>query len=569
MKNVHNPALLESRKAPLIILALLTGAAAFLVYIGAFNNGFVTWDDIAYVVKNEHIRSLDWDFLKWAFTGTIQSNYHPLTMISLAIEYAAFGLNPKGYHIGSAVWHSIDTILVFLLALRLHGPLRETLARKKALTTALITALLFGLHPMHVESVAWISERKDVLSAFFFLLAILTYLGYAESPRKGLYYCLTLFFFILALLSKPMAVTLPLVLLLLDYYPLKRDDMGRRWAKIIIEKIPFFVLSMVSAIVTLWAQNKGGAIQGLEDYSNMERLVIPIRAYAFYLYKLILPTGLSPIYPMPLDSGFFTATTLISLLTLLIITAISLQAARKGKPIYLVAWLYYIITLLPVIGIIKVGGQAVADRYTYLPTLSIFILAGSFCASLWDREKKPGLRILVFCIAGLLLLAFTFKTTRQIKVWKDSLTFWSHIIKAFPERVPIAYHKRGTAYAKAGAFGLAEEDFTLAIKLQTGKDFPYFSRALARSAQGNLTGAIADFSSLLEIDRGYTRVYFERGLLYERRGQYRLAVKDMEKALELQPDLTQAYVILARLYGRLGEKDLEKKNRDLADRFFR
>lgn len=551
----------------LLILAIFAGAAAFLVYLGALQNGFITWDDTNYVVNNEHIRRIDWAFFKWAFTSVVSSNYHPLTMISLAVEYAAFGLNPKAYHFGNAAWHSINTILVFVLAMRLHGPLTGALSKKKALTTALVTALLFATHPLHVESVAWIAERKDVLSAFFFLLSMLFYLRYAKKGRTTLFYCLTLLSFILALLSKPMAVTLPVVLLLLDYYPIRRfhENTGR----IIIEKIPFFALSAASAVIALLAQRAGGATATVKYYNNMEYITIPIRAYGFYLYKLIFPITLSPIYPMPVKAGFFTLPTLASLSVLLIITAITVQKARNGKKIFLAIWLYYLITLLPVIGIIKVGAQAAADRYTYLPTLSLFMLAGLFCASLWERKGRSAVRMIVFSAAALLILAAAFKTTRQIKVWKSSLSFWSYVIKTNPTEVPIAYHKRGVVYAKAGAFSLAEEDFTRAIKLQEGKSFPYYSRAKVRASQGNVTGAIEDLTSLLEIDSGYTKVYFERSLLYEREGRYRLAAKDMEKALELQPDLIRAYAILARLYNRLGEKELEKKNREIADKFFR
>ncbi len=549
-----------------VILALMTGAVAFLVYIPSFGNGFVTWDDTTYIVKNEHIRSMGGGFFRWAFTSTVSSNYHPLTMISLAIEYAAFGLNPMGYHVGNAVWHALNTALLFLLAVRLHGPVSNALAGKKALTAAAVTALLFAVHPLHVESVVWISERKDVLSTFFFLLALLFYIRYTEKWRKGLYYGLALLAFVLALLSKPMAVTLPVVLLILDYYPLKRLEKG--WGRLIIEKIPFFAFSFLSALVTLWAQKKGGSIQTLSFYSNMDRVVIPIRAYAFYLYKLIVPTGLSPIYPMPLETGFFTAVTLLSLITLAAITVLVIIQARRGHRIYLAVWSFYLVTLLPVIGIIKVGGQAAADRYTYIPTLGIILLAGLLAASVWKKGRSPVTRVVVFCIAGAILITFTFQTTAQTKVWKNSLTFWSHIIKSYPEQVPIAYHKRGVAYAKAGAFKLAEEDFTEAIRLEADKSFPYYSRAKVRASQGKLTGAIEDLTELLAIDPGYTRVYYERGLLYERTGQYGLAVKDIKKALELQPDLGEAYAILARLYGKLGKSELQKKNREKANMFF-
>ncbi len=558
LSTIHNSALEKSGATTLIILALFAGAAAFLVYLGSLDNAFVTWDDTHYIVENEHIRTLNWAFLKWAFTAVVQANYHPLTMISLALEYAAFGLNPWGYHLGNALWHSIDTALVFLLVVRLYGAPREALARKKALTTALITALLFALHPMHVESVAWASERKDVLSTFFFLLTLLSYLSYVSKNRKPLYYGLTLITFILALLSKPMVITLPVVLLIIDFYPLAR--FGSNIKKIIIEKIPFFALSILSAAVTLWAQRSGGAMQKLGYYSNVEAIVIPIRAYVFYLYKLIVPRGLTPLYPMPLDSGFFTLATLIPLALLIIITAITAQRALRGRRIYLAVWLYYIITLLPVIGIIKVGGQSAADRYTYITTIPIFILAGAYCASFWNDRTKTWRRNTVFAVAAVVLIIFAFLTTEQIKVWKDPLTFWSYVIKQYPERMLIPYHKRGIAYAKSGAFSLAEEDFSTGIRLSPSESLPYYNRSQVRASLGNYEGAIDDLSTLLQIDPGYTAVYYERGRIYERIGQYELAIKDIRETLRLQPDLAEAYIIINRLNKKIEEKALRDNN---------
>jgi len=568
VKNINNSGLKDGGMGygpSLVIVALVAAAAAFLVYLPSLGNGFVTWDDTTYVVGNEHIRSMGGDFFRWAFTSAVSSNYHPLTMISLALEYSAFGLDPMGYHLGNAVWHAVDTALLFILVVRLHGPLSSALSKKKALTTALVTALLFAVHPLHVESVAWVSERKDVLSTFFFILSILFYLGYTKKGRARLY-GLTLLAFVLALLAKPMAVTLPVVMLIVDYYPLKRDSKG--WGKLFIEKIPFFALSLIFALITLMVQKKGGSIQSLGAYSNMDRLVIPIRAYAFYLYKLILPIRLSPIYPLPLERGFFSIPTLLSLAALIIITVFVIIRARQGRRIFLAVWAFYIITLLPVIGIIKVGGQASADRYAYIPTMGFLILAGLFVASFWDKRRNPFSRYIIFSLTAALLIAFSVRTVMQTGVWKDSLTFWSHIIKSYPEEVPIAYHKRGVAYAKAGAYRLAEADFTDAIRLQKGKSFPYYNRAKVRASQGKLDKAIEDFTALLAIDSGYTRVYYERGLLYERTGQYELAVEDMKKALSLQPDLGEAYVILVRLYGRLGKKELQEKNRKKAERFF-
>ncbi len=567
VKNYNNTGQTDLGPA-LFILCVLAGLAAFLVYIPSLGNGFVTWDDTTYVVRNEHIRSLGAEFWRWAFTTPVSSNYHPLTMISLAMDYAIFGLNATGYHVVNTAWHAIDTALFLLLAARLIRASGAALSREEVLFAALAAALFFGLHPIHVESVAWVSERKDVLSTFFFLLALLSYLRYAAAEQKALFfYGLTLIMFVLSLLSKPMAVTLPVVLLILDYYPLQRTRAG--WPRLIIEKIPLFALSAVSAAVTLITQKSGGSIQGAEFYSNTDRFIVPIRAYAFYLYKLVLPTGLSPIYPHTPGRAILDAQTLISAGVLLAVTAFALIMARRGRRLYLAAWLYYLVTLLPVIGFIKVGGQAAADRYTYITTMGFLIIGGLFFASFWKRRYGPGPRYAAAAAAALILVIFSYKTVVQARVWHDPITFWSYIIEKYPKDVPIAYNKRGVAFAKAGAYGLAEADLTKAIRLETDKSFPYYNRAKVRVSLGDLDGAIEDYTALLGLDPGYTRVYFERALLYERTGRYGPAIEDMKKVLELQPGLGEAYAVLARLYARTGDRELEQRYRGLAGRFFR
>lgn len=245
----------------------------FLVYIPALGNDFVNWDDAQYVYKNQHIQSLDLKFLGWAFSSVVVSNWHPLTLASLALDHAIWGLNPMGFHLTNVAFHVLNTLLVFILTLRLvdHEKGDKTTCNPTALAAGIVTALLFGTHPLHVESVAWVSERKDVLCAFFFLLSIGAYLEYvspkysSNGPKKQLYYGCTLFFFILALLSKPMAVTLPFVLLILDFHPLGRLD-GRRRGWAVVEKIPLFILSAASSAMTLWAQHGG---EGLKDTGTL------------------------------------------------------------------------------------------------------------------------------------------------------------------------------------------------------------------------------------------------------------------------------------------------------------
>ncbi len=418
----------DRRPLRALLPAIAPALLAFAVFIPALGAGFVNWDDPAYVYQNPHIRSLD---LHWAFTAVVASNYHPLTLLSHTLDYALFGLDPWGHHLTSIMLHALNSALVYLLSLALlerimprsgapdsagkgSGQRPGGLSRNAntgpsegAVFAALAAAFIFAAHPLHVESVAWVAERKDVLSAFLFLLSMLAYLGYTARRDKALPYALSLIFFVLALLSKPMAVTLPVVLLVLDYYPLKRD--GRGWGRLIIEKIPFFALSILSAVLTLWAQSSGGAVTKMHSYSLGARLIVAVRGYVFYLYKLIYPASLAPYYPLPLSAGAEDPLFLGSLLILIIISALCLYLALRGRRAPAALWAYYIVTLAPVIGIVQVGSQAAADRYAYITTIGFFMLAGFVMARLFTM---PAPRVPALFLTFLAVALLGLKTVR-------------------------------------------------------------------------------------------------------------------------------------------------------------
>jgi len=302
--------------------------------------------------------------------------------------------------------------------------------------------------------VVWISERKDVLCATFYLLTIISYIKYVSHGSKNrLFYGLTLVLFLLALLSKPMAVSLPLVLLILDYYPLRRftpppsppyQGGDKRGGRLLIEKIPFFILIVISSIITIWAQDVGGALATLERLPLLSRVIVAGWAYIFYLIKMVLPIDLAPVYPYPVKVFFFSYQYMGSLAILLTATFIAIRSLKKNN-LFFTVWFYYLITLLPVIGIVQVGGQAAADRYTYLPSLGPFLLVGVAIGALYEMASKKN-RIAI--IAMLLLSAGLFinKTITQIGLWRDSVTLWSHEINIYPVGVSIAYYNRGIAY---------------------------------------------------------------------------------------------------------------------------
>ena len=328
-----------------------------IVYLPALQNDFVNFDDNLYVYENQEIQSIDSKLLYWIPSVII---WHPITMLSLAIDYAAWGLNPLGYHLTNILLHTFNTFLVFIMAIQLIGcGIVKNRLEKKILVAAAVTALLFGIHPLHVESVAWISERKDVLSGFFYLLSLLAYFKYVYSmdSKRLIYYGACLIFFIMALMSKPTAVSLPLVLLILDFYPLGRLS---NLKAALVEKLPFLALSLLLSLITIWVHQLGEVLKTLETYPLMLRIFVALRAFIFYLVKMILPFNLAPYYPYPGETAVLNFEYLMSLILVIAISLFCIRLLKRDR-IFTAIWLYYIITLIPAIGIVKVGSFAAAD----------------------------------------------------------------------------------------------------------------------------------------------------------------------------------------------------------------
>lgn len=523
-------------KLPLII-ALLT----FLVYVPALQNGFVNWDDPKYVYENPHIRTLNPDFLKWAFTSPYFNNWHPLTMLSYALDYAVWELNPLGYHLTNIIFHTANTFLVFILAMRLIEwavtfPTPNSKLRTKI--SASITTLLFGLHPLHVESVAWVSERKDVLSAFFFLLTLLAYINYVRS-KNLMSYVFSLVSFILSLMSKPMAVSLPVVLLILDFYPLKRLTLQKA-KNVFFEKIPFFLLAIIASIITTMAQSADGTMSPLVKYPLMPRLFDAARAFTLYPVKMLFPFGLATYYP---SSVKFNYLEFIVYLTLLISLSLLCAGSLKKQRLFSAVYLYYTVTLLPVIGIVKVGAHAMADRYTYLPSLGPFLLMGLGIALFFEQVRRTRLPSLIgFFLMVILSVLFIGKTVRQTAVWHDSLTLWSHEIRIFTDNAPtIAYKSRGTLLSEQGAYEPAIRDLNMAAALEPRSHDTYLNRGAVYNKIGNYNLAIRDFSKAIEINPEIFSVFYNRGIAYCKVGDYRKAIMDFDKAIELNPRDSMAY----------------------------
>ncbi len=548
-------------------IAAIVGLITFLVYLPALQNGFVmSWDDNEYVVNNPHIRTLDLALLKWAFFEFYFSNWHPLTNISYAIDYAIWGLNPFGYHLVNNIFHSLNTFLVVLLSVQILT-VTGRLSGKAILMASAIAGLLFGVHPIHVESVAWVSERKDVLCAFFFLLSLMSYIRYAASgvlfKFSNKHYLWSLVFFILALMSKPMAVTLPVVMLILDWYPLgrlKRGDIKN----VLIEKLPFIALCLASSIITTLAQHLSGTIRPSAVYPLLENILIGLNALIFYLYKIFYPDVLSPFYPYPEKISFMYHNHILPVLitTFIIISCI----LHKNKRILLVIFGYYFITLLPTLGIfIPFGKQAAADRYTYLPSISIFLFFGVCIASYYYRVNKRIAKAALVLLSLIFFTFLTYKTEKQIKIWKDDITLWTHATEALPREAEayhtssIMYDNLGKAYIRYGtgekALIKANEAFQKADTVSLKYVTLYSNLGIMYAKKKELNKAIDAFEAAVVFNPYQAETYNNLGILYMETGMTAKAIGDFQLALKINPDYTDVHFNLGMAYEKKGLLD--------------
>jgi len=514
--------------------ALIAAAVTSIVYLPSLWNGFVNWDDQWYVYINPLIKTID---LKALATAIQVGNWHPLTMFSLALDYQLWGLNPFGYHLGNTVLHAANTFLAALLAAKLIQVVRPD-EKRFSFVAALAMGLLFGIHPLHVESVAWISERKDVLCGFFFFLSVLFYISHAQKPSWKTY-VLSFVFFILALLSKPMAVTLPLALIIIDFYPFRRIDSMKDLFRSALGKAPFFATAVILSFAAIYAQNVAGALQPFAAEPLYLKFLSAARGYIFYLVKTSVPYGLVPYYPHPVDRSLANYQYWGSVAVFMILSAGAVAAILKGKRLFPAVWAFYVITLLPVIGIVQVGGQAAADRYMYLPAFGIFLLAG--IALSHAANGKQGF-IAALVITAAVTGGLSYLTVKQTAVWKDSIALWDHEIKFYPERVQMAYRLRGRGYHGKGDVARAIQDYTTAISINPSDPLAYHTRALAYQQIGNLELAIADFTRAIDLDPNRFNFYSNRGMAFAQARQYERAIEDFSMAIAMDPMNAGAYI---------------------------
>jgi tetratricopeptide (TPR) repeat protein len=553
------------RGALLVCAALFVGT--LLLFSRAATFEFVNIDDAEYVVDNPGLRlGVGTDAVRWAFTNVQSSNWHPLTWLSHALDVTLFGLAPGAHHAVNVLWHALNAVLAFLMLRRATG----------AFWTSAACAALFAWHPLRAESVAWVSERKDVLSAFFFLLALWAWAGYARTDddrpathagaRRGMrsaWYALALVAFALGLLAKAMLVTLPFVLLLLDAWPFTRLRRARLPA-LLLEKLPFFALSAASAAATYLAQDTAGAT--FKTIPLDLRLANAAISVVRYLGKLVWPFDLSVLYPYPASWPVWAVAG--ALLLLLGVTALALWQAPR-RPWIVVGWLWFLGMLVPVIGIVQVGVQAMADRYTYLPILGVQI------ALLWtlrdwalrDAQRVRGAAAAV----AVLLLCGALRTWQQVGVWQSSITLFGHATAVTDDNY-LAYSNLGMALASAERFPEAEQSFRRVLEIdpphfpdKTMWDNDYMVRyalAVTLIRQERYGEAGEQLGRVLERVPDYLDANSHYGTILAMQGRLDDARRSFERAVQHQPDSALALANLARL-------DLLQGNADAAQRGYR
>ena len=521
-----------------IAVSIFLPLAVWAIFGQTIGFGFVDYDDDQYVYDNPQIRQgLNVKSILWALTHVHSHNWHPLTTLSHMFDCQVYGLYPWGHHLGNVLLHGIASILLFLALQQTTGTLWRSA----------FVAALFAVHPLHVESVAWISERKDVLSGLFFMLTLMSYVGYVPTKASGAKttlsmlrfpaYWLALLFFAFGLMSKPMLVTLPFILLLLDWWPLQRftiQNARSAMGPLVREKIPFLLLSVASCAVTIWAQKD--ALNSLQRIPFPSRVCNALVSYLAYLGQMLYPVGLAVFYPHP-GNHLAPWVVGVSLLFLLLVSAGVAIGFRK-YPYLLMGWLWYLGMLLPVIGLVQVGDQARADRYTYLSQIGLYIIvawgAVDLCGSWRYSRAMLGSGVAVI-LASLLVLAHV-----QTTYWKNSISLMTHAIACTSDN-SLAYNNLGVALVAQGKLPEAIQHYERAIQIR-----PYYARAhnnlgIALAAQGKLPEAIQEYERVLRFKPDDAEAYNNLGVAMAAQGKLPEAIQHFERAVQCRPNYADAY----------------------------
>lgn len=542
-------------------IGLILITAVLLVYWQVGDHEFINYDDNAYITDNAQVqKGLTSKGIIWAFTTSHTGNWHPLTWISHMLDCELYGLNPEGHHLTNVLFHMANAILLFVVLRWMTG----------AIWRSGLVAALFALHPLHVESVAWVAERKDVLSTFFWMLTMLAYVHYVNRPG-GKRYLLVLVTFALGLMAKPMLVTLPFVLLLLDYWPLNRfkpravtgsvenQPLGF-WSsgddklpilKAVMEKTPLFLMSLFSCVVTVMAQQGAGAISTLEIVPFKLRIANGLVSVVAYMGKMIWPQDLAVFYPHPV-SDLQIWKPVVAGLFLLILSTVALLVAQRCRYV-LVGWLWYLGTLVPVLGLVQVGEQAMADRYTYVPLIGLFIVVVWGFADLVKGWRSR--RWVVSVSAAVMVLALMAGSWLQVAHWKNSIKLFKHALDVTTNNY-VAHYTLGNALALQGNLTGSVSHYNKALQIHPNFAEAHNNLGNALALQENLTGAISHYNKALQINPDHAEAHRNLAVGLDRQGRHQEAIQHYAEVLRISPHDAQSHnnlgVALAE-QGRLKE----------------
>jgi len=547
-------------------VGVLLGLIVIGVFLPGLHGEFLDWDDPKNFLENPHYRGLGPAQLYWMFTAFHHGHYMPMTWLTLGLDYVLWGMNPFGYHLTNLLLHAANTILVYLLAIQL---MRAVSRSAQGLNLSLrigaaFAALLFALHPLRVESVAWVTERRDVLCGFFYLLAILAYLRWCDAQASGVgegrgWYGASLAAFSAALLSKSMAVSLPLVLLVLDVYPLRRLTLDRglvcggEQRCVLKEKIPFLAVAAAAAVVAFIAIRHLENLVMMSGLGVVERVSIASFALVFYLWKMIVPLHLSALYELPESIHWQAPSFLLSGLLVVTITGMTFGLRRRW-PILAAVWSTYILMLLPVSGIAQNGPQIAADRYTYLPMIGwAFLAGGCLWTVLASTHRRATRRVWAPTMAVIVaaLIALAMLTRQQVMTWHDSAVLWTHALAA--QQSSVAHSNFGRVLALQGHFDEAAKHFREAIRIKPAYATAHNNLGLALASQGQLSEATQHYQEAIRLKPRYADPHYNLGLTLANQGKLAEAVGQYRQALQFRPDYGAAHQSLAIALSGLGQ----------------
>src|SRR5438477_4604152 len=551
---------------PLIGISIFLVAITWAVFGQTIGHQFINYDDPLYVLDNAHVRAgLTWRGVAWAFTHVHSQNWHPLTTISHMLDCQLFGVNPGAHHLVNVFFHSIAAVLLFVLLAQMtcgpSSPRDESVGladRTGVIWLSGFAAAVFAIHPLRVESVAWIAERKDVLSGVFFMLTLIAYAAYTRKQSIGRYLTMSILF-ACGLMSKPMLITTPIVLLLLDYWPLDRFTKSSV-RQLVIEKIPWYALSIGSFVATFWAHNF--ALGSTQFLPLRWRLTNALFSYFEYVRQMFWPVDLIPFYVHP-ENRLESWRILVAAVVLIALTGITFVRRRKN-PYLIVGWLWYLVMLIPVIGIVQVGLQGHADRYTYLPQIGLDI---ALVWLIWDLTKsclsrrsdfakaERQQKIILSAASALVVGTLSILSWKQTAHWRDTETLWRHTLAVTPDS-DVAHAGLGGILFVRGQINESIDHYESALRLRDGNAAAHFGLGRALAAEQKTDAAIFHFRKALDIQPDYIAASNDLGVLFASKGEVKEAIAAWVRSLSFDPDNADAANNIAWMRATAAEPEL-------------